>query len=84
MDRFEHEVKNQVHKKRVTIARNRGNSEFASTIFDPDVFVLGTSHMDSFASVHRRNQAKTLQIKEERCSKIEKDNRLLFEKMAEV
>lgn len=84
MDRFEHEVKNQVHKKRVTLARNNGDKEFAATIFDPDVFVLGTTHMDTFASVHRRNQAKTLQLKEERCSEIERENRILFEKMANV
>lgn len=84
MDRFEHEVKKMVHKKRVTIARNRGNSEFSATIFDPDVFVLGTSHMESFPTVHRRNQAKTLQLKEERCSEIERENKILFEKMALV
>ena len=68
MDRFEHEVKNMVHKKRVAIARDRGNSEFAATIFDPDVFVLGTSHVDQYSSVHLRNNAKTLQLEEERCT----------------
>jgi hypothetical protein len=60
MDRFEHEVKNQVHKKRITIARTKGNKELGETLFDPNVFVLGTSHMDSYASCHKRNTSKTL------------------------
>lgn len=84
MDRFELAVKDQVHKKRVTIARHMGNSELTNTIFDPNVFVLGTEHIDHYPSIHKRNHAKKLLLKEERNTEIERENLILHAKMAEV
>ena len=84
MDRFEEAVKDQVHKKRVTIARHHGNSELTNSMFDPNVFILGTEYSDKFNSVHKRNHAKTLLLKEQRYSEIERENRILFDKMSSV
>ena len=60
MDRFELELKKQVHKQRIRVARNNGNDELTNTIYDPNVFILGTAQMDNFASTHIRNYAKTI------------------------
>ena len=84
MDRFELELKKQVHKQRIRVARENGNDELTNTIYDPNVFILGTAQMDNFASTHKRNYAKTIQLKEERCTEIERENRILFEKMQTV
>ena len=84
MDRFELELKKQVHKQRIRVARENGNDELTNTIYDPNVFILGTAQMDNFASTHKRNYAKTIQLKEERCTEIERENRILLEKMSNI
>ena len=68
----------------MTIARHEGNNELSQTIFDPNVFVLGTSAIEHYDSVHKRNYAKTLLLQEEKLTEIERTNKILFDKMNEV
>jgi hypothetical protein len=48
-------------------------------MYDPDVFVMGTSHMNQ--SVYTLNNAKQLQINHERCQEIERSNKILYDRM---
>ena len=48
------------------------------------MFVLGTSAIDHYDSVHKRNYAKTILLQEEKLTEIERTNKILFDKMKEV
>ena len=62
MDRWESHRRSQTHINGVQKARAQGHSELAETIYDPNVFILGTQHVDHFQSVHKRNDSKTIQL----------------------
>ena len=60
MDRWEDNLRGKTHCSGVQKARATGHGELAETIYDPNVFILGTSHMEHFKSTHKRNHSKTL------------------------
>jgi len=84
IDSLERQMQRKKHKLRVREAYQKGDSNLTQTIYDPNVFILGTEFVDKYASHHKRNKSKTIQIQEDNCTQIEKQNRLLLEKIKEV
>ena len=83
MDQLELDIKKNNYESRVNYARAIGDKELHSVIYDPNTFIIGTSHMDHFKSTHKRNQAKTLQLKEEKSNEIQRRNQILLEKLVD-
>lgn len=79
LDEIETYKRKKIHNERINIARLQGDKRLSQTMYDPDAFVMGTSHMNQ--SIYTKNNAKQLQINHERCQEIERSNKILFERM---
>ena len=62
-------------------AKATGDKQLSATIYDPDVFILGTEHAAEYTSKHKRNPAKAIQLREDASTLIEIENNILFDKL---
>ena len=81
MDEFEKEIFKTEYKRRVKEARNTGHTTLMDSIYDPNTFILGTDHVNDFASVYKRNRSKTKQMQDETCHSIERENLRLLDRI---
>ena len=60
IDSFERQMQRKKHKLRLREAYEKGDQRLTETIYDPNVFILGTEFVDTYASHHKRNKSKTI------------------------
>lgn len=81
IEKFDLQLNRRHHVNRVRVAKATGDKQLSATIYDPDVFIIGTEHATEYTSKHKRNPAKALQLREDASTLIEIENNILFDKL---
>ena len=75
LDEIEQYKKSMQHKQRIVKARQTGDMALTNQLYDPNIFVLGTTMASNFPSIYQKNDAKGKQLKSERNVQIERENK---------